>query len=305
MADLAEHTRRWRRAAGKRQSKAVARLSRTVAADAERMSDGHLARAREMRRRIVAGDRKLDRKLAKAVEKYRSRVEGQMRIERETVRRLARRDLWDKIIIASALPLFAAYGQPGRPFGDNNVVLMLSLLIWLVGEEVVESLFGSEKSSAYPLRDADAWTYLAPVANLLAGWWLLSDRQHERFVAERTVIPPDSFTATRNPLAAELVYRYEKSVRLSQYVAPEYSPDFETFTDVPAVATITSIRQAAGAAARIGPLRAKVHNGKLTITLEAVVQDRGGPAAPILDELEVAWMVDTQEPPTSTSPHRE
>jgi hypothetical protein len=305
LAQLVEHKARWRRAATLTQSESVTRLSRTVAADAERMSDGHLGRAKALRRQIVAGDHRIDRKLAKAAEEYRSRIEQQLRIELDSIRRLGRRDLWDQLVVVSAFPLFAAYGQPGRPFGANNVALALSLLIWLVGDEIVDFLFGSEQASPYPLRDTDAWSYVAPVGNLLAGWWLLDDRQHQRFVVGRVVIPRDSFktspTGAAAVMAPELVYQYETRIGLSRLVAPEHFPDFQRFTNVPAVATITSIRRtAAGAAARIGPPRAKVLNGELTIRLEAAAPHApGGPIPPILDELEIVWIVDTQEPATT------
>src|SRR5262249_19103467 len=143
-------------------------------------------------------------------------------------------------------------------------------LIWLVGDEIVDFLFGSEQASPYPLRDTDAWSYIAPAGNLLAGWWLLGDQQHERFVAGRVVISPDSFTSASNKAASagapELIYRYEGRIGLSRIVAPEHFPDFQRFQDVPAVATITSIhRTVAGAAARIGLPTANVHNGELRI----------------------------------------
>src|SRR5262249_49708548 len=105
--------------------------------------------------------------------------------------------------------------------------------------------------------------------------------------------------------APELIYRYEGRIGLSRIVAPEHFPDFQRFQDVPAVATITSIhRTVAGAAARIGLPTANVHNGELRIALEAVVPDTLAPGAPILsilDQLEVAWIVDTEEPATPGS----
>ena len=191
LGQLADNTARWRRASVQSQSEAIERLSRTIASDTERTLDARVARTGATRRRIVASNRRLDRKLAKAREEHRARVEKQLRIERESVARLGRRDLWDKLLVLSSLPLFAAYGQPGAPLGANNVALLLTLLVFLVGDQIVDALFGSGDKSPYPVRDADVWTYLAPAANLLAGWWLLSDRQHERFVAGRTVIPVD------------------------------------------------------------------------------------------------------------------
>lgn len=301
LAQVVEHTARWGRAATESQSDAVARLSRAVAADAKRLSDGELGRASALRRRIVAGDRKIDRKLTKAAEEYRARIERQVRIERETVRRLGQRSMWDWIVIVSALPLFAAYGQRGRPFGENNVALALSLLIWLVGDEVMDLVFGSEKASPYPLRDTDAWSYLAPIGNVLAGWWLLSDRQHERFIASRVAIAPDVFTQTAG--ATEFAYRCTFKIGLSPFVAVEHFPDFVTFKEVPVVATISSIpRNTAGSLVQVRRLNANVLGGELTISIDAVAPNPAGLGAevPRLDPIEVAWIIDTQDPVTPT-----
>src|SRR5262249_56031979 len=137
---------------------------------------------------LLAGDIKLDKRLSKEAEALEARLAQQITINRETVDRLRRRDFWDKVLIATSLPLFAAYGDRRSPFGANNLTLVLSLLIWLVGDEVVESIFGTDEKSPYLLRDADAWSYIAPIGNVLAAWWLLSDQQHERFITAVTRI---------------------------------------------------------------------------------------------------------------------
>jgi hypothetical protein len=306
LGQLADETARWRRAANRSQSDAIERLSQSIAADVERVSDGRLDRARARSRRLVAADRAANRKLSKAARDYRIRVERQLRIERESVRRLARRDLWDKLVILSSFPLFAAYGEPGRPFGANNLALTLSLLIWLVGDEIVDALFGREEKPPYPLRDADVWSYIAPLGNLLAGWWLLDSAQHERFVTSHAVIGPEPFTAEPNPAdPSELLYRYTARIDLSPFVAPGHFPDFQTFTGVPAVATLASVRfSSAGgaAAAHIEGLVASVEEGTLIITVTAIANDLGTlPIPTIVDALEVAWMVDTREPSKTTS----
>ena len=105
------------------QAGATARLAGLVAADLERMDEGQRGRARALRRRIAAGDNKLDARLSKARDELRSRIDAQLRIDRENVRRLRRRDLWDKILLATSLPLFAAYGDRRNPLGSNNLTL--------------------------------------------------------------------------------------------------------------------------------------------------------------------------------------
>ena len=302
LGQLADNTARWRNASLQSQREAIERLSRTIASDTERTLDARIARTGATRRRIVASNRRLDRKLAKAREKHLAGVEKQLRIERESVARLGRRDLWDKLLVLSSLPLFAAYGQPGAPLGANNVALLLTLLVFLVGDQIVDALFGSGDKSPYPVRDTDAWTYLAPAANLLAGWWLLSDRQHERFVAGRTVIPVDQPSV--NPvLPLELQYLYTAEIDLQNVIALDHREDFKTFAGVPAVATISSIAFSADGKtndARVEGLTAKVTGGTLTITL-TVMANNLVVTPSVLDALEVTWMVDTQEPSTSAS----
>jgi hypothetical protein len=236
---------------------------------------------------LISANHALERRFEKAREELRSRFEKQFEIDRENLRRLRRRGLWDKILLASSLPLFAAYGDRESPFGSNNLALTFLMLVWLVGDQVVEALFGSDRSkSRYALADADIWSYIAPVANGLAAWWLLGDRQHERFITGITTVSLDKKDP---PVPAEPLERFHVSVDLSGRVANDHFGDFETFTGVPAVATLGG-RRAAGSAA-IAPdiqgLRATVRAGTLRLKFRAVRQ----PA-----EVEIAWMVDTSKP---------
>jgi hypothetical protein len=112
-----------RQSASHAQSDAIARSLHAVAADADRLDAARLERTRAFRRRIVAADTRLDRRLSKAADEFRSRIERQLKIEREAVRRLRRRDFWDQLVLITAFPLFAAFGQQGQPFGANNLTL--------------------------------------------------------------------------------------------------------------------------------------------------------------------------------------
>src|SRR4029077_8272208 len=101
-------------------------------------------------------------------------------------------------------------------------------------------LFEPSKKSPYPLDDTDAWSYVAPIGNILTGWGLLGDRQHQRFVAGLT---SDLFEGVND--AGEIVI--SGVVDLTPVVAAEHLDDFLAFTAprpagkglvVPAVATI-------------------------------------------------------------------
>jgi hypothetical protein len=309
LGQLAEHTARWRSASVQTQSHAIARLADSIATDASRTIDGSLTRARAIRHRMARSQRELDRKLAKVREERRARIEKQLRIERESADRLARRDFWDKLLLLSSLPLFAAYGKRGDPFDGKNLALLLSLLIFLVGDEVVDSLFGTQEPSPYPVRDTTVWTYLAPAANLLAGWWLLSDLQHERFIAGRSAFTEFDRPKT-SPVPAigggtAILYQYIAEIDLRTVVGSDYREDFETFIDVPAVAiaqSVTFTAASSGLNPRFSALTAVVKRGKLIATFSVTADDTGAVTPPsIVSALEFAWMVDTDEPRSSTS----
>ena len=272
------------------QRSAIRRLSRSVTVDTARLSTAKAKRAAGMRRRLVARYQRLDTRVTKAVTDFRTRVDRQLKIETESARRLGRRDLWDKIVIASSLPLFAAYGQQGQLSNTANLALTLSLLIWLVGDEVVQSLFGSDEKSVYPWRDTDIWSYLAPIGNILTAFWLFGDRQNERFITGVTTVKA-GVTLTEVP---GQTFRQFENVDLSPRIAPDHRDDFETFKDVRVVATVGATRLPAGAEVR--SIGASVRRGRLQLTFDVVTAApvTTGPTA--LGEVDVAWIVDTADP---------
>jgi hypothetical protein len=153
---------------------------------------------------------------------------------------------------------------------------------------VVQAIFGSGSSkSRYALADADAWSYLAPIANVLAAWWLLGDRQHERFVTGVTRV---SLAAGDPSTSGGAVQKFRAKVALSKTIAADHFADFETFSDVPAVATFGAIRATGGGAIgapHLERLRARVRGGELGLGFDAV---------PLPAEVEILWMVDTAKP---------
>jgi hypothetical protein len=278
----------------------IDRLAQSVAAETERAEQARLDRARALRRRIVAADVKLDERVSKARDEFQARLEKQLKSDRENIRRLGRRDLWDKILIGTALPLFAAFGKRGDLFDSNNLTLVASLLIFLIGDEVVEAIFGSDQSSsAFAVQDADVWSYLAPLANIAASWWLLSDRQHQRFITGITEVKLEHVRA--HATHGHTMYHYRAEVDLKKQVAPDHVADFETFADVPVVATFQTVEWSD----RARPLRpgverltARVEEGRLKLTFYVVPARsyRRRPYPSDLGSVQIAWMVDTNQP---------
>jgi hypothetical protein len=302
LARLTERLHGRRHLYARAQGFALGHLADTLDHRARRLSRARLKRARKLRRRMVAAHRKTDTRLSKAAAQFQARIQKQLAVDRENVRRLRRRELWDTALLITMFPLFAAYGQRGRPFGANNLALTLAGLIWLVGEEVVEAIFGSHDPVApHAIRDADIWSYIAPFGNLLAGWWLLDDFQHERFVTGRTAVPPQWVQA--DVVGADIVYRFSGRIDLSPQIASALIADFELFAGVPAVASLGAVTPTAdglASATRVTSLTARVDGRYLLLEVQAVGQDiRALPTDPIpqvLEALDVAWMVDTQKP---------
>jgi hypothetical protein len=283
-----------RRAALLRQRASLARLARSADADARRLSQAQVRRARTLRQRLAAGAMRLERRFATARDANRRQIERHVRSQEEAIARAGRRAFWDSLVVASAAPLFSAFGQVGQPFGEHNLVLTLSLLVWLAGDEVVDAVFGAAAASDHSPHDTDIWSYLAPVGNVLTGYWLLSGRQHEKFVTALTPVT----TFTSEPSLGGRHYTYVATVDLAPLLAVDHVEDFRNLASVPVVATVSeavlsSVGQAADA--RIESVSARVEAATLTITVTATVtglRRRRPPGPAIFDRLVVAWMVD-------------
>ena len=168
---------------------AARQLVRVVKSDAAKASRIRLHETRRLLGRITAGDAKLDRRIDLALMPAVRQTSANQKRQQALLRASGRRDLWNHLVLVSAVPLMAAYGQRSNPFAENNLVIAIALGVWLFGDEVSDLFAGRRSIQAGPVRGADLWSYTAPFANLLTGWWLLSDRQHERFITGTTDLP--------------------------------------------------------------------------------------------------------------------
>lgn len=307
LAQVAENGVERRASSAIAQRDAIDRLAQTVQDDVERLERERAARAAVLRRKLVAADVRLDERLTKARDQLRARVDKQLKIDRESVQRLRRRDLWDQILVATALPLFAAYGQRTSPFASHNLTLVVSLLISLAGDLVIEKIFGTERASPYAVRDADIWSYLAPLTYAVSGWWLLSDRQHSRFITGVTPVTLKRMRPVGRGVRAPYRYGGTVDVDLKQLVAPDHLADFKTFTKIPALATVRGALRwqpkTTRLAARVTRVAANVKEAKLKLSLKAIAQRslRSRQAYPPELTVDIAWMVDTDKPTTLAS----
>jgi len=279
---------------------AIERLARTVASSTRELAQARLRADRELLAGIAAGDRKVDRAIDAAGAKSRMTTRRELAELGRSVDKLRRRDIWDALVLVSGAPLFAAYGRRKHPFAPANLALLISLGVWLAGDEVSDWLTGEKTIAAGVLRDVDVWSYLAPFANVLTGWWLLHEAQNERFV---TGVTNDFglWQSIRPPASKTLIDVYLATVDLAGTVIGEdYAADFASFSNVPVVATIVSwtVDPFFDGQVELGPLTATVSSGVLTMQLTVTSPSIGATSTALLTALEVAWMVDTQEPGT-------
>ena len=172
--------------------------------------------------------------------------------------------MWNSVLLATAAPFFAAYGERSRPFSRNNLILTGSLLAWLVVDEIVDAFAG--RSGA--LRGvASLWSYLAPIGNGATAFFLLDNQQHERFVSGVTEIPAGPPGAVTVSLTNGLI-------------AKNAIDDFKKEKH----AVVATLLDPASAAGTVTELRATVNDGNLTLTID--------PAPTVAAK--VAWIVDTK-----------
>ncbi len=134
---------------------------------------------RDLRKRLVEGDNRLDRRITKELSsgagsfgRHGKQIMAQLKRQRQ-------RQIWNNVTIAASLPFWAAFGDR-QLFGRNNLTLGIATLGWLLGDEIVDSF---RAKSGVVKGGANLWSYLAPVGNGATVFFLLKDRQHQRFIS--------------------------------------------------------------------------------------------------------------------------
>ena len=153
----------------------------------------------------------------------------------------------------------AAYGEKGRLFSTNNLLLAGNQLLWIFIDPLLRTL-GIPSGPAPSLA-----TWLAPVGILVTGHIALGNRQHVRFLSGIATVDGTS------PVFLE---------PLRSRIADSLWPEFQRRTDVPV--TTTPLQPALNVR-----FAAAVRQGVLVIVM--VPDDPYVVMAPA----RVAWMVDT------------
>jgi hypothetical protein len=163
-------------------SRAIASLAATQAAAVKKLSEQQVKSDRELGKRIVEGHNRLDKRITKELGSTSGGLGKHGKRMMRLLRRQRQRSIWNSILLATSAPFFAAYGDRKNPFGPNNLKLTGSLLGWMLVDEVVDQ-FASTKSKGWS-GGASLFSYAAPVGNGATAYFLLNNKQHERFVSD-------------------------------------------------------------------------------------------------------------------------
>lgn len=250
---------------------------------------------RKLRDRISAGDKKLGRRVDGSLKPAIRQATANRKRQKALLRKQERRELWNQLVLVSAAPMMAAFGQRSNPLAENNLVIVLSLAVWLFGDEVADMLSGKRAHRKDSIKGLDVWSYTAPIANLLTGWWLLNGRQHDRFITGVTDFKDKDLTIQDYVCKKDNqkhLYAVLAVEDLSSCIAPDHLKDFRAFQHVPVVATIQTVEYVDDPvdSVFVSLLRVAVINGLLWLVVKVSANELE------LKKLQVAWIVDTREP---------
>jgi len=260
-----------------RNSRAIKALAVTHVAGMKKISVMQVKSDRGISKRLVEVHNRLDSRITKelgsgagSMGKHGQRMMAMLRRQRQ-------RSIMNSVTIATSLPFWAAFGKKEDPFATNNLILGGSLLGWLVGDELIDQFSGK---SGVAKTGANWWSWLAPIGNGATVFFLLKDKQHERYVGGISTIAPSTNSVT---------------VDLDGVIGEDSFDDFKK--DSPHAVVATLLQGGTGLIGiATGPLDV---NGPLSIASASVAQGTGKLTitltgnAPAAGVVKVAWIVDT------------
>jgi hypothetical protein len=225
-------------------------------------------------KQITDGDKVLDKRITKLVSNQKKSGRKQDVKMLHQIRQQQQRSRWNSVLIASSIPLFAAYGDRAvgdnaNPFTKKNLIIAGSTAGWLFADDLIDRFLmrGSKK-----WRSAgNIWNIAAPFANWATVYFFMKDKQHERIVTNVATVPNDGA---------------EHEFDVLNQIGEDDQSDFKSIANPRVVATIRS--QTGGANAT--GVQARIDNGKLKLMLI------GDDASPSEGSAEVMWYVDTLDP---------
>jgi hypothetical protein len=272
------------------QGKNITLLKSAQGSAVKSLTAQQLKSSKLLTKQITDGDKNLDKRITKLVSNQKKSGLKQDVKMLGKVRDQQRRSTWNSVLIASAIPLFAAYGD--RAVGDNanpltkkNLIIAGSTAGWLFADDLIDRFLtrGSKKWSSA----GGIWNIAAPFANWATVYYFMKDKQHERIVTG--VVPV-------------LNNGVEQPFEVLQHIGEDYQSDFKKIKNPGVVATIQSQENtgnATGVQARIsdGKLWLKLLVGLENVTVPGTGDDSDIiPVVPDDGTVMVAWSLDTMDP---------
>lgn len=249
------------------QGKNIKLLKTAQSSAVKSLTAQQLKSSKLLTKQITDGDKSLDKRITKLVSTQKKSGRRQDVKMLGKVKDQQRRSTWNSVLIASAIPLFAAYGA--RAAGDNanpltkkNLIIAGSTAGWLFADDIIDRFLtrGNKK-----WRSASTiWNIAAPFANAATVYYFMKDKQHERFVTGITPVKGNG----------------EADAGL---VPVGKDHGFDKFNSPPVVATLKE------ADVEVEGVKARVDQGKLYLTLTGSNLTADSTA-------DVAWQVDTLDP---------
>jgi hypothetical protein len=298
-----------------RRAQGLEEWARKLVADHEKLTRAQSKGLRRSLSRISLGDFALDQRVVRLQrdgEKEWSALEADTR---DRARRARAKALVYPALLLSSLPLFSIYGRRNL---EHNLTLTIALAIWVLGDDLTD-LLSSQQSAEYNAQRSEWWLYVAPALNLLAGWWLLHERQHEPLISgvatklERAPSPPgvrDDVRSVRRALGraravlapclgeptedARYHEEYRAVVELAPHVAKDFELDLLGLSEPPVLLTLASLRWARGSRRvqpRVESLSGRVELGNLYISLRVSAARRPPREDVLVEDARVAWVV--------------
>ena len=160
----------------------------------------------------------------------------------------------------------AAYGERGRLFSTNNLLLAGNQLFWSLLDPVLQRVGLLDAASATVVAA------LAPIGTLFTGEVVLGSRQHVRFISGVSTVPTDGTVVSES---------------LRGRVVEGAWPEFSRRTDVPVT---LALADAPGFG--VGNVQIRVNQGSVEISVAQVPVDPEAVIIPV-PPIRVAWTVDT------------
>jgi hypothetical protein len=262
-----------------RNSRAIKQLAVTQAAAVKRLTASQVKSDKDLGKRIVEGHNRLDARITKELGNGAGTTGKHGKRMMMLLRRQRQRSIMNSVTIASSLPFWVAYGKQDDPFARDNLILAGSLIGWLIGDELIDQFSGK---SSLAQTGATWWSWLAPIGNGATVYFLLKDRQHERYIGGISTIEA--------PLGHVIV-------KLEDVIGKDSFSDFKGKSHS-VVATLLEdksgvVSAISGSTTVTGTVKLSIASavidgtGQLTITLNGVLSGT--------DKAKVAWIVDTSE----------